>query len=340
MSEQLPSLEEWRQLYETATEFKKLRCWEWMDSDDIFGVQNPYTGEIGYCSILGNLGEVFGMAVYTGPKGLTSLLKIQNGYFDEEDEDPLHIQKSINVFFEDRNNLGKEDLSIIKELGLKFRGKKQWPVFRSFTPGYFPWFLNRDEVVFLTIAIQQAIEVALRVKADRELLISPDAGTFFVRMFERQGDKVIWKDAWMQGVAEEEAFPVPYWEDELRLRRLKSGITQSAGAWEADFFYAPSPVQEGGRPYFPIVFLLADCRSGQILNVHMISNLSQVKEFQEKFLQTIEKIKIIPDAVLIKREKVFQLLEHIFVALGISVYEADDLPIISEFKKGMFSYFA
>ena len=61
---------------------------------------------------------------------------------------------------------------LIKKLGLKFRGRKQWPVFRSYMPGYFPWFLTKEDALFLTTAIEQSIDVALRFKKDKDLLIS------------------------------------------------------------------------------------------------------------------------------------------------------------------------
>ncbi len=63
MSDISPSLKEWKNLYEAAIEFKKVECWNWMQDSDIFGVKNPATGEIGYCCILGRLGDYFGLAV-------------------------------------------------------------------------------------------------------------------------------------------------------------------------------------------------------------------------------------------------------------------------------------
>lgn len=42
-----PSLEEARRLYQAAMRVKELAPWEWMDEADIFGVQDPETGELG-----------------------------------------------------------------------------------------------------------------------------------------------------------------------------------------------------------------------------------------------------------------------------------------------------
>jgi len=55
MPEQAPSLEEWKGLYEAAVRLRELAPWEWMYDSDIFGVKNPYTGEVGYCCVLGRV---------------------------------------------------------------------------------------------------------------------------------------------------------------------------------------------------------------------------------------------------------------------------------------------
>ena len=63
----------------------------------------------------------------------------------------------LTVSFEDRKFLRKPDFQVIKELELKFRGRNSWPLFRSYQPGYLPWYLTKDEARYLTLALQQAI---------------------------------------------------------------------------------------------------------------------------------------------------------------------------------------
>ena len=48
MNDKPPSIQEWRDLYDAVIEFKKKECWNWMWDTDIFGVQNPVTGERRY----------------------------------------------------------------------------------------------------------------------------------------------------------------------------------------------------------------------------------------------------------------------------------------------------
>ena len=44
----------------------------------------------------------------------------------------------LQASFEDRNELRDKDRQVIKELGLKFRGRQAWPMFRSYRTGLCP----------------------------------------------------------------------------------------------------------------------------------------------------------------------------------------------------------
>ena len=138
-----------------------------------------------------------------------------------DDPDVMHIQRCLIASFEEREYLEKADLQTIKKLGLKFRGRNEWPQFRNYQPGYVPWYLKIEEARFLTIALQQAMEVALRFKKDREVLTPPKDSLLFVRVPVRKGGKTEWKDVWMEPPAPmEDDFPVPS-VDELRIQRIK-----------------------------------------------------------------------------------------------------------------------
>ena len=245
-----PSLKEWKKMYEAAIRFKEIESWGWMSDSDVFGVQNPENGQIGYCCIMGELGEVLALAVYLGTSGLEGYLRISFGDILPGDIDLLTIQECLMASFEDRNFLKKPDLYMIKKLGLKFRGRNNWPLFRRYRPGYFPWYLTASEARYLALALQQATEVALRFREDLDVLVPPRRGQFLVRVLEKKK----WKDEWLKPVPLQREEIVVGPVNEVRLRKIKRALGQQKGAWEADYFYSPNPIYLFFLPFFFLRF--------------------------------------------------------------------------------------
>ncbi|MFQ5814136.1 MAG: hypothetical protein ACE5I2_13255, partial [Anaerolineae bacterium] len=144
MMEKSPTKADWQALYQAALEFKEIEAWTWMYDSDVFGVQDPATGEIGYCCIMGNLGEMFALALYLGSEGLESYMRVASEppQISAEALETMLLQKCLIVSFGGREELTKEDRQVIKRLGLKFRGRTAWPLFRSYRPAYHPWYLT------------------------------------------------------------------------------------------------------------------------------------------------------------------------------------------------------
>jgi len=47
----------WRRLYDAALRFRDLTPWHVLNEAEIFGVRDPSSNEIGYCSVLGEAGD-------------------------------------------------------------------------------------------------------------------------------------------------------------------------------------------------------------------------------------------------------------------------------------------
>ncbi len=334
------SIQEQKELYSTAIEFKKIECWNWMYDSDLFGVQNPANGEIGYCCIMGNLGEVFALAVYLGTEGLEGYFKMQSGKHPSEDIDLIHSQKCLIASFEDREFLQKEDLEITKKLNLKFRGQNAWPLFRNYQPGYHPWYLTSDEARYLPLALQQAVDVCLRFEKDEDLLHFPKMTHFLVRVSEKDGGTLIWKDKWLKPEPLEKVEFVPEPADEVRLQRIKREAAREQQTWEIDFFYSSVPVREKEeRPCYPYTILFVDNYSGFILNSHMTPHSNYEIELSEKFLDLMENTQILPKEVYVKKKEVFKIIEQITTILGIKLRLVKKLEMSKQAQYAMFEHF-
>ncbi len=308
-----------------------------MWDSDVFGVQNPETGKIGYCCVMGMLGEHYALAVYLGTEGLEGYLRIQSG----EEIPPwesLHVQECLIASFGDRKFLQKEDLTVMKKLGLKSKGYNLWPSFRSCLPGYFPWFLTSDEAQYLTAALQQAVDVCSRLRDDTEMLVGPTEDHYLVRVFQKEKNE--WVDEWLipSPVEEPELVVVPV--DEPRLEKIKKMVTKRQKTWEIDFFHSPEGVREKDeRPYFPYIILWIDHDSGFILNIHLAKQTEYASDSVEQFLNLLEKIKFVPERILVKKEELFNLLGPITSHLGINVKKVKELPALEDAQVDMREYF-
>jgi hypothetical protein len=341
MRELKPSDKDWKALYDAALEFKNIESWKWMLDSDIFGIQNPVNDEIGYCCIMGYLGEHFALAVYLGTEGLEAYLKVQRGEITTGNIEALMIQKCLMASFEDREMLYDEDREIIKRLNLKFRGRKQWPLFRNYQPGYYPWYLNKDEIQFLTLALKQAIELSLRFKDDPDILNPPKRKYYLVRIPEKSKDGGIkWKDSWLKPETLERFKSTIPPMNEIRLQKIKKTIKRKSGNWQVDFFFSPTPVREfNERPYYPYATLFVDANSGLILHVNMLKPEEYMTGFTNDFMSLMEKSGVKPNEIQVRREEAYDLLKVITERLDIQLKLVKRLETMEYLQASMFQFF-
>ena len=342
MSDKKPSIQEWRDLYNAAIEFKKIKCWNWMWDTDIFGVQNPVTGEIGYCCVMGGAGEHFALAVYLGSEGLNGYLKLQSKKNYPSLEDMLNLQKLLMASFEDREYLQKEDFQLIKKFNLNFSGPNSWPLFRSYRPGCHPWYLTGEEARYLNLCLWQAIDVSLRFKDDSDLLTSPYAENhYLVRVPKKDKTSLSWRDEWIEPLPSKKAEMIVEPIDEIRLEKIKSRIPHGQGVWEVDFFYYSQPVKEKGeRPFYPYFTLWVDHHSGFILSHHLANPAECISEFPGQFLKLAENYKTLPQEILVRKEETFNLLEPITSELGIKLRRVKRLRMLEDAQVSMSEFIA
>jgi hypothetical protein len=340
-------LEEWRSLYELAIQLKNLAPWDWIFEDEMFGVQNPVTGEIGYVSIMGNSGEYLALAVYSGSKGLVSWQKFRDNAEQRElgksalldSAQLMMLQKCLMISFEDHADLTKQDIQLIQKLGFKFKGSQAWPLFRNYSPGYFPWYLTKEEVKYLTLVLQQAMEMARRIQKDGpEILEGQDTSQYLVRVAQNKDGTLVWSDQWLT--------PKPIVQPELkltidenRINRLKTVKPLKYGIWELDFFFLPTPVADKKeRPFYPYTLLCLDRTSNYILTNDMAKQSDYIPQFSNKFIESLENAKALPIEICIRKNEVHQWLSPITEQLGIRLTLAKKLPVLNKAVTEMLNF--
>jgi hypothetical protein len=331
MNDVPPTLEEWKNLYDTVVMYKELACWRWMDDSMVFGVQNPEDGETGYCCVIGQLGEVMGLLVYLGNEGISIYNRMQSGELSAASEDIHTAQKCLSLTFDDRSMLDKSDLGVIKSLGLKFRGRQAWPSFRSHEPAFTPWYLTGGQARFLNLALAHTMDMAERLYDDPSLLKEGLRGSYLVKVPENIEGTLLWQDHWLTPEpfrAEEPAVAI----DEMRLKRISKASKRSDHAWEVDFFCTPFTVLEGPRPFYPYMALYVVSRLGYVLNFCLAPPTDSADQFQENFLGFLENTGQLPKTIVVRSDSVFRFFKPFADQLGFGLKKMKRLKALDEAK--------
>ncbi|NLC47496.1 MAG: hypothetical protein GX766_10210 [Firmicutes bacterium] len=327
-----PTLEQWEQLYNAASEFKQSECWRWMYDDDNFAVVDPDTGEMAYCSIIGNAGQLVGVLAYTGQQGLLNLTELLLGV---NDEDFHYEQKCLAFTYGDRDELEKEDREIIKALGLKFRGRGEWPQFRDYSPGMYPWFLDAESCSFLTHVIRQALDIAYRCRESKEILTDyPYTPKLLFRVPVKTSSGLKWKDTYREVRIQKGHLSLAL-RNEVLARKLKN-CKHSAVGWEVETFYCPVPIAEkrGDRPHFSQICLVVENESGFILGYENFQDL-ETGGYQclERIIEMIQEGGSKPAQILVRKEETYHLLKEFCRQVDIPLNQVSEFRFLNEVKE-------
>ena len=329
-------LDFWPDTLELAKEFLQTKPWEFMGDEQIFAIHEPVSGKILYCSILGNANELFGLAVYIDYDGLFTLFNILTGE-ESSDFDILQTQRSLLLSFEDRNDLEKEEYNLIKTYDIPFRGRKSWPSFRSFKPGYYPWFMDNEEAYLLLVALEETLNIVEEVKEGLQLPHLILDKKLLIRVPKVEKDYYFYESTYIELDQLMNIGPNVELElSELDVKRVSKIKKIIPIEMEYAITYVDMPIaaDENERPFFPMITIAADHESGKIVHHDMKQKMSNVYEVQSEFIELIQQLGGLPSTILTNYRTVMQI-GPVIDALGINVEVLPELPVVNEIMEGL-----
>ncbi len=332
----------WQRLYELAQQVKDMAPWEWISESEFFGVQDPKTGQLGFISIMGMSGEHFAIATYLGAEGLYGYWHMANSGPLGTPEEILEVPQ-LQLSFEDRNTLTNKDREIIKELGLKFRGRNNWPMFRSYQPGYYPWYLEKKEAKFLIHILDQCLNVLPRYKDDETLLDPITDETYLIRVAQKSENGFEWRDEFKEIMPPDEP-PVEITIDGPIMEAFLD-LEQAVRAVDADVFMFPGQIQEkkDKRPYFAYMLMIIEPETGMVFGTELLSPFPSLEamwgKVPEALFKAMVNIGIYPNEVRTSSPRLHMVLEPVAEDIGFSVTQAPFLPALEEAKEFLMSRF-
>ena len=336
---------EWVRLVESAVRIKQLAPWQWMNEEDVFAIKHPKTGEIGFISVMGALGRHVAVAVYLGSHAFAKFNALRHAppnFLDEYPELLLEIPQ-LQASFEDRDDLEEWDRQLLRSLNLKFRGRKAWPRFQSFRPGFMPWRLEPDEVRFLTLALEQLEQVAPRAHTDRSFLQGEDTSTFLLRARRmKEGRTGEWEDRYLR-TPPPEFPPVPLAWDPGDIKELKRMRPQE-DVIELDFFQYPGAIgKKGERPQAGYILLALHAQSNLIFGVETLHVTESIERMWGQIpgilLHRLVGPGMRPKEIHVQSQLLVNVLQTAFKELGTRIVLKPSLKKLRAAKREMFAFF-
>jgi hypothetical protein len=234
-----------------------------MTETDVFGVEMPEIDETIFVSVMGMQGEYRCVAVYPSVSAVRSFWQLENEEDAAVPERVLEIPQ-IHLSFESSSNLESEERRMLKHLGLKLSGNN-CPLFRTYKPGFAPWFLESNEAHGLKVALEQLLDVAPRTHSDVSLLWpESDSDMCLVRVPRNNAAGETWSDEFRE---------IPPSKHDVTYIRIDSDqgrdfrkLPALKIAVELDFFLLQVPIHgDGGRPRIPYVLMAVDAETGIVM---------------------------------------------------------------------------
>jgi hypothetical protein len=341
-----PTAGEYGMLCQLAFHIQQLSPWIFMQETDVFGFQDPESGALGFVSVMGQLGEFQAISVYRGVEGLYSWRNFVELLSIDAKSDAAHDMvyeiPQLQLAFVEPTLLEKRDRDIIKASGFKF-SKTQRPQFRSYRPGYLPWFLTREEASHLIYALTQTINVASRFFSEADVIPfneGPEDRDYLIRTPRLKDSIPYWEDS----IVTLDPPPTqlfPFNVDEPTLNKLKK--FSGSGALEVDLFVLPAKVGKSNeRPRLLYALLAVDSASDFIVGVELMEAVDGVDLMYARAAETLAfdwiQHQIVPQEIRVRSARLLNVLEPLASELGITLSPARKLPAVSRAKRFMIAH--
>jgi hypothetical protein len=198
----------------------------------------------------------------------------------------------------------------------------------------FPWFLTSSEARFLTIALEQLLDVAPQVRDDEDVLCGEEDDEFLVRVPRVEKARLVWEDKIIQVPEPESKGAAPAPLDPQLLESLKQ-LPEVTNVIEIELVMLPMPVRENkDRPFFPYLLMLADASSGAIVGSDMLQPLPSLDAMREglptKVAEHLLQFGARPLRVAVGTETTARSLAPLANELGIRIKLSPKLPALDK----------
>ena len=337
-------------MYDLAFQYKGTKLWQQFYDDELFAVRLS-DGEIGYCCVMGMIGEHNALALYVGEEGYQSYCAIRNAVQDRMTDQMMGelvtSQNCLQCSFETKDMLSDAELEEVRRYagahGKALRGKNAFPQFTKYRPGRFPWHYDSaldEQRICDALGAAVALKKMLRSYSKEELgLFSLDEEPAKIPMLAFEGGRWIMKYTRLPDA--EIRYPEPKLTNNVTAARIKR--KKKTGIWECGTLRLPKAVQEEGHadeaPYYPLVLLFIEL-GNELVQEPIVSNGENPVEILNEFAQRLLDGKTVPRTIRCGDERCFSLLKDLCAKTGIRLEKTDDPEALNDVIDDLLEYLA
>ena len=318
------TLEQWEELYDLAIEITKLKSWNSYWDMDLIAVETKKNEEPNFVSIMGKGGTCTGISVYRGMEGYSDFCQISNDDYNVPATFVMSDQNCITCYWGNRDEVDDDMYSIIKKLGLRFRGNGNWIYFKTFEKKSFPSLPNYGEVKMLIETYKGLIETLKHEEYQESIFDKGDI------IYTQKDEDNHWFSYTVPRPMEPERYNTILVNDSNLIDYFKN-MDDSDLELAIDMDYMMVPTNDAGfeRPINPLAYIVFDLRNDQILHFDLIHpDQEDYEVIMNNFLGAIEHFGK-PKHVYARNPYILNWLDFICEKLDIPLVE-DDLEEIDD----------
>ena len=342
-------------MYELAFRYKQTKLWKDMEDTEVFGVRLS-DGEIGYCCVMGMLGEHISLAVYVGDEGFQSFreLAFRENPDDIEEPDFASVmlgaswafrQSCLQCSFENRDDMEEWDVAEARKYAkahkIQLRGAHSFPNFVKYMRYRVPLDIETPEDqrrICDALAGAIALSELLKTKSKAEIGLFPvDEETETLPLFiPGEGGYTLsetkvpepWEERWTEPAELDE-------ESVAELRKLRK-----KGVYACEIFRFPGLIEEqedaDEAPYFPALLLCVETKSGYLIATAPVTDYDiHPESLRDAFVKALMENNVCPRAVKVRDEQTRVLLSDLCMKVGALLSVDEDLPALDDAKAEM-----
>lgn len=336
-------------LYSLAFAVRKTKLWKALYDNELFAVSLS-NGEIGYCSVMGALGEHLALALYAGNQGLDSYR-----LFQEANHMKMNLLKSrefmlsqvcLQCSFESKEELSSEELDAVRKYAaehqIALRGANAFPQFMSYQTAHYPWLVSRGiEEELLCEMLEAALEVSARLREEQKNALGFSEGPAYDRsipLLTPTGEGFQWS-IYPLPPKQPVTYPMPALRDELLMMRLKKA-RGSSSTWVCDVVMTPEPFapEDGSAPVFPYMLLAANCETGLILPTDVVTNYEDEADALVWAVGNRMLEEGIPKCIRLVDDRTYALLKNIAKTLKIRIERQQENNLLDALEEDLLDY--